>query len=149
MICNFCEQIYEYKDEREHYNGNCKKKEVRTFGKVRSTKLPRLELIPKSALEALANRFELGVERKGDGAWNALTLDKNETLINKDFVLDRLSHTIHHCYDAIRKIIKGVELEGEEDAGAILFGGSVLAEYKRLVLKNTIARDNESTTRTE
>lgn len=38
--------------------------EVRKFGKVTSTKLSRFELIPKSALIALADRFELGIVKK-------------------------------------------------------------------------------------
>jgi hypothetical protein len=102
------------------------------FSGVKSTKIPRFELIPKSALEALALIFEKGIEKKGDGAWNALTLHREETLKDKAFVIERLSHVIKHAYDAIRKVQDGREMEGEEDAGAIMFGGSVLAEYKRL-----------------
>lgn len=103
----------------------------RLYHGVKSTKIPRFELIPKSALEALALRFELGIERKGDGAWNALTKHKEEALQDTAFVIERLSHCILHCYDAIGKLASG-EMEGEEDAGAIMFAGAVLAEWKRL-----------------
>lgn len=103
---------------------------VRRFGKVTSTKLARLELIPKSALIALADRFELGIERKGEGAWNAASQANEEVLQDKAFVIERLSHCIHHCYDAIKKLVLDCPNEGEEDAGAILFAGAVLAEYK-------------------
>lgn len=105
---------------------------IRNFNGVTSTALPRLELIPKSTLESLGKRMELGIKRKGDGAWNALTHYNSEALVNSDFVIERLSHCIHHCYDAIRKIVNNKILEEEDDAGAILFAGSVLAEYKRL-----------------
>lgn len=106
---------------------------VLEFHGVTSTKIPRFELIPKSALESLALRFELGIERKGDGAWNALTRHKAEALKDSAFVIERLSHCISHCYDAIAKVMDDYDiLEREEDAGAILFAGSVLAEYKRL-----------------
>ena len=110
-----------------------KKPEVRKFGKVISTKKARLELIPKSALEALALIFETGIDRKGDGAWNALTQAHAEVITSKEFVIERLSHVVHHCYDAIAKLVKDEVWEGEEDSGAILFGGAVLAEYKRIL----------------
>lgn len=108
--------------------------DLRRFGKVTSTKLARFELIPKSALISLADRFELGIERKGEGAWNTLTLQNSDCTTDKAFAIERLSHCIHHCYDAIYKLIHegdnpGKEA-GEEDAGAILFAGAVLAEYK-------------------
>lgn len=106
---------------------------VRTFNGVTSTKLPRYELIPKSALDSLALRLELGVQRKGDGAWNALNNKRYAALENPDFVIERLSHVIHHCMDAIAKIARGNILNGEDDAGAILFGGAVLAEYKKML----------------
>lgn len=105
---------------------------VKEFSGVISTKIPRFELIPFSALEALARIFEAGIAKKGDGAWNALTPHKNEALKDKAFVIERLSHVIKHCYQAIRKVQDGKEWEGEEDAGAVMFGGAVLAEYKRM-----------------
>jgi hypothetical protein len=43
----------------------------------------------------------------------------------------RLAHCIRHCFDAIQKVQAG-SLEGEDDAGAILFAGSVLAEWRRM-----------------
>ena len=43
------------------------------FGKVSSSKCPPFHLIPLVALEKLAERFQCGVDRKGDGAWNAIS----------------------------------------------------------------------------
>lgn len=105
---------------------------IKSFKGVTSTKIPRYELIPFSALQALALIFEKGLEKKGDRAWNALTLHKQEALAKDGFVIERLSHVIKHCYEAIGKIVAGKVLEGEEDAGAIMFGGAVLAEYKKM-----------------
>lgn len=111
----------EYKDE-----------EVKEFSGVTSTKIPRFELIPFFTLCLFAGAFENGIEKKHEGAWNALNAHLEEALKDKLFVVERLSHVIKHCYKAIGKVMEGKEWEGEEDAGAIMFGGSVLAEYKRL-----------------
>ena len=108
------------------------KQEEKVFHGVKSTKIPRYELIPMSLLDCAALIFEKGIVKKGDGAWNALTLNKEEALKDKDFVIERLSHVIKHAYSAIRKVQDGNEWEGEEDAGAIAFGAAVLAEYKRM-----------------
>jgi|SRR6185437_11063681 len=102
-------------------------------GKI-STRIPRFELTPLAALEALALRHERGVRLKGDGAWNALT--NQDAVDDKQFVIDRLAHCIHHCYKAIDAIAHDEplgELEDGGDAGAIMFGGALLACYaKRL-----------------
>lgn len=117
-----------------YHNGPCKQEGAKEqlFSGVKSTKIPRYELIPKSALVALANRMELGIERKGDEAWNALTLHKQEALKDNAFVIERLSHCIQHCYDAIASVVRGEDSK-EDDAGAILFAGAVLAEWKRML----------------
>lgn len=130
-----CTRIKGHKGPHENYKGWSWEEimpEVKEFSGVTSTKIPRFELIPFSALESLARIFEAGIEKKGDGAWNALTPHKDEALKDKAFVIERLSHVIKHCYQAIRKVQDGKEWEGEEDSGAILFGGAVLAEYKRM-----------------
>lgn len=102
---------------------------TKDYNGITSTSLPRLELIPKAALESLAKRFELGIERKGDGAWNALTPHMDKA--TKEFVIERLAHCIHHCYDAIAKVNEDVEFLGEDDAGAIMFAGAVLAVWNK------------------
>lgn len=108
------------------------KEEVKEFSGVTSTKIPRFELIPFFTLCLFAGAFEEGIRKKNEGAWNALNAHLEEALKDKLFVVERLSHVIKHCYKAIGKVMEGKEWEGEEDAGAIMFGGSVLAEYKRL-----------------
>lgn len=137
-------QCFPCKQDREQ-NLQALKKSIKEleFSGIKSTKIPRFELIPKSSLEALALIFERGIERKGDGAWNALAPSREEALKTKEFVIERLSHVIKHSYDAIRKVMDETELEGEEDAGAIMFGGAVLAEYKRF-RKESVSSLSES-----
>ncbi len=98
-----------------------------------SSFIPRFELIPHSAMIALALRFMRGIRLKGEGAWNALTNQK--PVADKQFVIDRLSHCINHCYLAIGRL-SGTEpqADAEEiadggDAGAIMFAGALLAEH--------------------
>lgn len=101
--------------------------EQRLVGGVGSTKVPLFHLIPLEALEGLADRFEQGVERKGDKAWNALSANQ-ECLVNKDFLLDRISHVIHHAMKLRDQLARGVQ-DGEEsmyeNAGAVAFGGAL------------------------
>lgn len=102
--------------------------EQKLIGKVLSTKGPALHLIPMQALVGLADRFEKGVERKGDKAWNALSANQ-ECLEDKDFLLDRISHLIHHALKFRDQLVNGVQ-PGEEsmydNAGAVAFGGALL-----------------------
>lgn len=118
--------------ENEENKVYIEKEEVKEFSGVTSTKIPRFELIPFFTLCLFAGAFEEGIRKKNEGAWNALNAHLEDALKDKLFVVERLSHVIKHCYKAIGKVMEGKEWEGEEDAGAIMFGGSVLAEYKRL-----------------
>ena len=103
---------------------------------VVSTKSPRYGLIWPSALRALARRMERGVRVKGDGACNALSAHNKMATEDAQFVIDRLEHGIEHCYKAIARIAGNLpELDEQDtadggDAGAILFAGALLAEYK-------------------
>jgi hypothetical protein len=100
-----------------------------------STNALHFEYIPLSALEALAKRMGRGVRIKGkEGTWNATSNLKIAE--DKEFVINRLSHGIDHCYKAIARIIGSLpecdeqETEDGGDAGAIMFAGTLLAEYK-------------------
>ncbi len=110
------------------------KEACKNFNGVTSTAIPRFELIPRVGLESLAARFELGVERKGEGAWNALREDLRDVLKDGSFVIERLSHCISHSLDAIQKVNRG-EVIGEDDAGAIMFAGCVLAEWRKMKIE--------------
>ena len=56
--------------------------------KPTSSKIPPYQLIPKSALDTLANIFQLGKELRPDGtAWNAM--NTNQVELSKEFVIER------------------------------------------------------------
>src|SRR4051812_16573551 len=84
-----------------------------------ATKQPRLSLIPYKGLVNAALRFELGLERHKEKAWNNLA--KNQSaLVDTDFLIERCSHAIAHLYSLIDYLThksKDVEL-AKGDAGA-------------------------------
>lgn len=98
-------------------------------GKVSSTKVPPLHLIPTVALTTLADRFQAGKDRKGGGAWNALSKNQ-EILTDKEFLIERCDHIILHTLLVRDQLARG-ESPGEEslshNAGAVLFGGALLS----------------------
>jgi len=95
-------------------------------GKVASTKGPSFHLIPTIALVRLAERFELGEERKGDKAWNA-TSKNQECLLDKAWLIERCSHIIHHTLK-LRDQLAGLEADESpvDNASAIAWGGVFL-----------------------
>ena len=94
-------------------------------GKAASSVGPPFHLIPTAALTHLANRFQKGIERKGDKAWNALS-NNQECLTDKEFVIERMSHIIHHALKLRDQIRFGVQPGDEsmtENAAAMAWGG--------------------------
>ena len=94
-------------------------------GKAASSKGPAFHLIPTVALIEIANRFEKGVERKKDKAWNA-TSNNQECLLDKDFAIERLSHVIHHAMKLRDQLVSGVKPGDEsmvDNASAVAWGG--------------------------
>ena len=92
------------------------------------TRVPRLDLIPYAALCRIADRFELGLERHKERAWNARNQDQ-ASLTDKEWVISRCVHAIHHAMKLIEKIEGGgfgsVE---DDDAAAIAWAGVFLCE---------------------
>ena len=113
------------------------KSDTKTFhsGAISSNHTPAYHLIPLAALNAYARRLERGKRIKGEGAWNAMrTTDNYEKVLqDKEFIIDRLSHCIQHCYTALGRISGQLPpLDEQErldggDAGAIMFAGGLLA----------------------
>ena len=94
-------------------------------GLVTSSKIPGFHRVPTEALRRLAERFDLGVERKGeDKAWNALSKNQ-EVLTNREFVLERIGHVIYYALKLRDKVLAG-DLSGDDDAGAVIWGGAFL-----------------------
>lgn len=99
-------------------------------GKAASTKGPRYELIPTVSLTRLAARFELGIKKKGDKSWNALS-GNQEILGDIDFAIDRCGHVVAHAMKLRDKLaeakVKNIPFViGDDDAAAIAWAGAFL-----------------------
>lgn len=86
---------------------------------------PALDLIPRAALKSLQDRFALGQQRYGVKAWNSSS--NQEALDNTEWVIDRLRHGIAHAALAILKLQDPSLDDGDDDAGAIMWAGALLA----------------------
>lgn len=133
-----CSQLREYGRIREEKSKQIMEQEARDhttepmkdFGMTNSSVKPRFALIPSHALEALAARFELGEEKHKGKTWNALADQK--ALENRDWILSRAEHAIYHIYRYIGKMEGLIIDDGDDDAAAIMWAGTVLSEAKRL-----------------
>lgn len=88
---------------------------------AKTSSVPRYDLIPTRALDALAARFEHGLERYEKNNWR-------KGLTDKDYVIGRLNHVIQHAKAAIDKIEGTLPVNEDDDAGAIMWGGAFLCE---------------------
>src|SRR5215472_4835958 len=88
---------------------------------AKSSAVPRLDLIPYRAQVAHAARWHKGAERYGMDNWrNGLT--------DREYVLERAAHVLNHVHVLIEKI-KGLRPDdGDDDTGAIMWGGAFLCE---------------------
>lgn len=88
---------------------------------AKSSSVPRLDLIPYRTLLALAARFEKGEKRYGRNNWR-------KGLTDKEYVLERAAHILNHVEILIEKLQGLRPDDGDDDVGAILWGGAFLAE---------------------
>lgn len=97
-------------------------------GGAAATKIPGFKYIPLCALERLAKRFELGLERHGKNSWNALNPESGKMLDDNEWLIERLSHVIHHCYKEIEFLTsdKFANRDRDDNAAAIMWGGACL-----------------------
>lgn len=91
-----------------------------------STVVPRFELIPRHFMVRLSARFEKGIERHGDAAWNARS--SQDPLDDKAFLMARLGHVIDHATKLMDKLDGRMKDDGEDDAGAIGWAAALLCE---------------------
>ena|SRR3990167_5184724 len=107
-------------------------------GQAASSKIAPFHLIPTVALESLANRFQKGIERKGDKSWNAISQNQ-EILVDREFAIERTSHIILHAQKLRDKLLRGEDLIGDDDdAGAIMWAGAFFA-----CVANALNRQNQ------
>jgi hypothetical protein len=84
-------------------------------GAKRSSKMKRYDLIPKSTLDCLADRLELGAAKYGEWNWQKAILAGD-----KEFLRDALNHMQSH----LSNVTNGDFSEDSEygNLGGILFG---------------------------
>ncbi len=113
--------------ETPMYKGYKKLSEEKVIfkGGASSSKIPRFDLIPRQALVRLAKRYELGIEKHGENAWN-IGNENQAPLDDKEWIIARLAHVIDHATKAIDKIRGHAPIDEDDDAAAIMWGGSVL-----------------------
>lgn len=88
---------------------------------AKTSEVPRLDLIPYAALVSLARRYEKGIVRYGRDNWR-------KGLSDRDYVLERAAHVLNHTAILIEKLQGLRPDDGDDDAGAILWGGAFLVE---------------------
>lgn len=98
--------------------------------KVSSSKIPDFKYIPYQSLVRTAARFELGIERKQEKAWNALS-NNQEVLTDLPFVIERASHAAHHAMRLIAILTGAIPDDGEDHAAAVAWSGHFLCEATR------------------
>jgi hypothetical protein len=86
-----------------------------------SSKIPRFDLIPRSALLKMADRFDLGLIKHGKDNWR-------KGIGNRDYAIERATHVLDHASKLIEKLEGHEPWNGDDDVGAILWGGAFLSE---------------------
>lgn len=109
-----------------------KMEKIEMVGKQSSSIKPSFALIPYNSLVALAERFELGEVKYKAGTWNAIS--DQAALENEEWILKRAEHIIHHIYQWIMKRKGLIPDDGDDDAAAIMWGGCLLSEARRVKL---------------
>jgi hypothetical protein len=105
-------------------------KKVKSPSGATSSKIARLELVWREAVVRIAKRCEAGIASHGDGAVNAMSPNK-AAYHDKEFILQRLAHTIDHAFKMI-EIVSGNALgDGDDHAAAIAWAGGFLCEVTK------------------
>jgi hypothetical protein len=97
-----------------------------------SSRIPRYDLIPRGALKRVADRFELGLQKHGERAWNARTANQ-QCLEDKEFLIARAAHAIDHALKLIAKLEGLSPADGDDDAAAIAWAGICLCEGTKML----------------
>lgn len=108
---------------------------VRTSCGATASRKPRFDLIPLGGLTAVADRFELGLEKHSKNNWR-------KGIGDRDWCIARLNHVINHALTMIGKLEGQLPDDGDDDAGAIAWGGIIVSECSRGLLKS--ARHNDT-----
>lgn len=88
-----------------------------------SSALVGYDQLPYHAMLRLASRYSLGEFKHGRHNWR-------KGLKDRQYALNRLGHVIHHALKAIAILEGFLPDDGDDNAGAIMWGGAFLAEYQ-------------------
>lgn len=116
----------------------CPPKEIPMAGGLASSSVcPPYHLVPTVGMKMLAERFQAGVDRKGDKAWNAVSSNQ-ACLKDKAFVIERISHIIDHAMKLRDKLQADdvAAMKEDDDAGAITWAGIFLCCVVDQLLKD-------------
>ena len=114
------------------------KEEITFKSGAKSSREPRFELIPYEGSVRIARRFELGIERKGEASWNALS--SQTPLTDMEFIMSRLGHVVNHA-KKLQAIINGeIPDDGDDHAAAIGWSGYFLCSVTRALTEKAITR---------
>lgn len=115
------------------------KKEIdQAGGLVSSSEIDDFAYITTHSLQRLAYRCKIGVQRKGDKAWNATT-SNHDCLTNIDFAINRISHVIGHALALRDKLVKAKHTgefhldKDHDDAAAIMWSGMLFCEVTNAI----------------
>ncbi|HPQ17587.1 MAG TPA: DUF5664 domain-containing protein [Bryobacteraceae bacterium] len=95
---------------------------------AKSSLCPRFDLLPYHGLVRCAARFEKGEARYGHDNWR-------KGLTDKRYVIERAGHVMHHVAKLIGKLEGHLQDDGDDDAGAIAWGGMFLCEAMEALSK--------------
>ena len=127
--------LHDWIQERKEIMAEIEKVEL-AGGTFTSSKIPRFDLIPRSALVRLSGRFELGIERHGSKAWNA-SVSGHPALSDKEAIVVRAAHAIDHASKLIAILTGQMPDDGDDHASAIMWAGAFLCESSEMAMRST------------
>jgi hypothetical protein len=96
-------------------------------GKLKSSKIPALHLIPYQATVRLAARFEAGQSKYGEDAANITNPEKWAAAISsREFVIHRIAHAEFHLRKLSAILTGQIPDDGDDHAGAVIWGSAFL-----------------------
>lgn len=96
-----------------------------------SSEAPAFHLIPLSAVLRLAARYKAGAVKHGPMNWRkglGQTPPPQPSILT-EYCIERLNHVIYHAFKLIAKLQGFRPQDGDDDAGAIMWGGAFAGEF--------------------
>lgn len=119
-------EAFQMLENPDPFNRPHDKEKLQQFAHTTASYKPEFAYIPYSSLVALADRFALGTKKHGSKSWNAFSSQAG--LRDEAWIRARVEHVIHHCFMYLMKRNGMMADDGDNDAAAIMWGGSLLHE---------------------